>query len=70
VPVRLALPAAVDKRRIVWPYAITVGAYHLVALLALLPWYFSWTGVVLAVLGLYVFGSLGINLGAILLSCG
>ncbi len=62
MPVRLALPAAVDKRRIVWPYAITVGAYHLVALLALLPWYFSWTGVVLAVLGLYVFGSLGINL--------
>ncbi|HEY0181382.1 MAG TPA: fatty acid desaturase [Rhodopila sp.] len=59
---RLALPAAVDRRRIVWSYAITVGVYHLVALLAVLPWFFSWTGVVLAVLGLYVFGSLGINL--------
>jgi stearoyl-CoA desaturase (delta-9 desaturase) len=52
----------VDRRRIVWSYAITVGVYHLVALLGLVPWFFSWTGVVLAVLGLYVFGSLGINL--------
>jgi fatty-acid desaturase len=59
---RLPLPAAVDRRRIVWSYAITVGLYHLIAALALLPWFFSWTGVVLAILGLYVFGSLGINL--------
>jgi fatty-acid desaturase len=36
--------------------------YHLIAVLAVLPWLFSWTGVVLVVLGLYVFGSLGINL--------
>jgi fatty-acid desaturase len=46
----------------VWPYALTVGIYHLIAALAVLPWLFSWTGVVLVVLGLYVFGSLGINL--------
>ncbi|MFO1025733.1 MAG: fatty acid desaturase [Acetobacteraceae bacterium] len=61
--VRLALPAAVDRRRIVWSYAVTVGLYHLLALLALLPWMFSWTGVVLALVGTYVFGGLGINLG-------
>jgi fatty-acid desaturase len=59
---RLKPPAAVDRQRIVWSYAITVLVYHLLALLALLPGLFSWTGVVLAVLGLYVFGSLGINL--------
>jgi fatty-acid desaturase len=59
---RLPLPAAVDRHRIVWSYAITVGVYHLVALVALLPWFFSWTGVVLAVAGIYVFGGLGINL--------
>jgi fatty-acid desaturase len=59
---RLKPPAAVDRHRIVWSYAITVVVYHLLALLALLPGLFSWTGVVLAVLGLYVFGSLGINL--------
>ena len=60
--IRLPLPAAVDRRRIVWSYAITVGTYHAVALLALLPWFFSWTGVGLAVAGIYVFGGLGINL--------
>jgi fatty-acid desaturase len=58
----LPLPAAVDRRRIAWAYVVTVGLYHLVALLALVPWFFSWTGVVLAVLGLYVFATLGINL--------
>jgi fatty-acid desaturase len=58
----LPLPAAVDRHRIIWSYAITVGVYHLLAALALLPWLFSWTGVVLAILGLYVFGTLGINL--------
>jgi len=30
--------------------------------LAALPWFFSWTGVVLAIAGVQVFGSLGINL--------
>ncbi len=61
-PHRLALPTAVDRRRIVWSYAMTVGLYHLVAVLAVLPWFFSWAGLVLAVVGVYVFGGLGINL--------
>ena len=60
---RLRLPAAVDRSRVVWSYAITVGLYHLVALLAVLPWFFSWTGLILGALGIFVFGSLGINLG-------
>ena len=60
---RLPLPKAVDRRRVLWPYMGTVGVYHLVALLALLPWFFSWTGVILAFAGTYVFGALGINLG-------
>ena len=59
---RLKLPAAVNTHRVVWPYAITVGVFHGLALLALLPWFFSATGVVLAIGGVYVFGSLGINL--------
>jgi fatty-acid desaturase len=59
---RLSLPAAVDRRRVVWSYTVTVVVYHLIALLALLPWLFSWTGVVLAIAGVYVFGGLGINL--------
>ena len=36
---------------------------HLLASLALFPWFFSWTGVVLLVVGIYVFGILGINVG-------
>jgi fatty-acid desaturase len=58
----VAYPGGVTPRQIEWSYAITVTLYHLLALLAVLPWLFSWTGVVLAVLGLYVFGTLGINL--------
>jgi stearoyl-CoA desaturase (delta-9 desaturase) len=34
---------------------------HALALLALVPALFSWTGVILALVGLYVFGTLGIN---------
>jgi fatty-acid desaturase len=36
---------------------------HLVGLLAFLPWFFSWTGVFLAILGIYVFSVLGMNIG-------
>jgi len=41
-------------------YAFTVA--HLIAGLAFFPWFFSWTGVVLCVAGMYIFGVLGINL--------
>jgi stearoyl-CoA desaturase (delta-9 desaturase) len=61
-PQRLPLPAAVNLRRVAWPAAIWIVGYHLLALLAFVPWFFSWTGVVLAILGLYIFGSLGISL--------
>jgi len=50
------------RTRIVWFYAIVVVALHALALLALLPWLFSWTGVALLIAGVYVFGGLGINL--------
>jgi stearoyl-CoA desaturase (delta-9 desaturase) len=55
-----ARPTAVS--RIDWPYAITVVAFHLIAVLAVLPWFFSWTGVILFILGDYFAGVLGINL--------
>jgi fatty-acid desaturase len=34
---------------------------HLLAMLAFMPWLFSWTGVVVCFAGLYVFGTLGVN---------
>lgn len=58
----LAYPEAVRHRKILWVYLISIVTFHLLALFALVPWLFSWTGVALALAGLYVFGTLGINL--------
>ena len=58
----LPLPIGANQRRINWRYAFAVGSYHLLALLALLPWFFSPAGAALAVIGVYVFGAAGINL--------
>lgn len=59
---QLEHPAGAKGQRIAWPYLITIALYHLVALLAFLPWFFSWTGVIVAWLGLLVFGTFGINI--------
>lgn len=48
--------------RIRWTYAVSIVLIHIAALLAFVPWLFSWTGLVLCVAGLYVFGTLGVNL--------
>ena len=40
-----------------------IVGYHLLALLACIPWLFSWPGLGLALAGTYVFGTLGINIG-------
>src|SRR5687767_4076704 len=50
------------KGRIVWRYALVIVAVHALATLAVVPWLFSWTGVVLLIAGLYFYGTLGINL--------
>jgi fatty-acid desaturase len=55
-------PSLPQRNRIYWPYAISVAVFHLIALLALVPWFFSWTGVILCILGDYLIGVLGINL--------
>jgi fatty-acid desaturase len=60
---RLPLPEGIRPLRIAWVRASVLAFYHTVALLALLPWFFSWTGATLAVLGFYVFGAGGISLG-------
>ena len=61
-PNQLLAPEAVEVRRIAYFPAFWLASYHLIALLAFFPWFFSWTGVILAVLGDYFFGVLGINL--------
>ncbi len=59
---RLDRPLSAQNSRLLWPYVVGLGGIHLLALLAFIPWLFSWSGVALAVAGLYVFGTLGINL--------
>lgn len=66
--IKLLLPESVlasapttDKLRIRWAYTLSIAAIHLLALLAFVPWLFSWTGFAACLLGLYIFGTLGVN---------
>lgn len=59
----IARETSPGRSRIKWDLVIGVAGYHALALLALVPSFFSWTGIVLCILGHYVFGVLGINLG-------
>ena len=59
---RLDVPATVAAGTIDWPYAVSFVLYHVLALLALVPWLFSWAGLTAFLLGIYVFGTLGVNL--------
>jgi fatty-acid desaturase len=60
---RLPLPETVNRKKILWSYAIPVCAFHLLLPLAFVPWLFSWTGLILVPLGNYIFCSLGIGAG-------
>lgn len=50
------------QRQIAWEYAGPIALLHVLCLLAFVPWLFSWTGVVLFLVGVYAFGGIGINL--------
>ena len=57
------LPEGARPLRINLPYLIVIGAVHLLSLLVLDPWYFSWAGVLSLVFGYFLFGILGITVG-------
>ncbi|MEM6749287.1 MAG: fatty acid desaturase [Planctomycetota bacterium] len=59
---KLPLPDEVEPGSIHWTYAIPIVAIHAAALLAAVPWLFSWTGLIVMVLGVHVFGQ-GITIG-------
>ena len=59
---RIKIPESAQPLRLARIDATGIAAIHLIALLAFVPWFFSWAGAVLAILGLYVFGTLGISL--------
>jgi stearoyl-CoA desaturase (delta-9 desaturase) len=49
------------RSRINWVNVVGISIYHLVALLAFLPYFFSWAGVATALVAVFVFNTLGIN---------
>jgi stearoyl-CoA desaturase (delta-9 desaturase) len=60
--IALLTAAAVPRRRkIAWRYTLVLIGVHLAAAFAFVPWFFSWTGVILAVIGLHLFGIIGIT---------
>ena len=61
-PATLPLPLGASERRVNWRYVSAVGTYHLLALLAFVPWFYSTSGAVLAFIGVYVYGACGMNL--------
>ncbi|EMI23884.1 Stearoyl-CoA 9-desaturase [Rhodopirellula europaea SH398] len=51
------------KRSIRWDYTIFFVALHLLTLLVLMPYFFSWAGVAAFVVGVVVFGQMAIPIG-------
>jgi stearoyl-CoA desaturase (delta-9 desaturase) len=49
--------------RVNMPVLAGIVNFHLLALLACVPWLFSWSGLAWAVCGNYLFGTLGISIG-------
>jgi len=54
---------AARPRQLDWYYVTGVAGIHVLALLALFPWFFSWTGLLVALIGMFVFGTLGTCVG-------
>lgn len=46
----------------IWMYILAIGLFHVVALLAFVPWFFTWTGLIVMLVGVHFFGDIGINL--------
>lgn len=59
----LALPDGVQPYRIDWLNTLTITTFHALALLALMPMFFNWTAVIVAVIAARLFGLIGINIG-------
>ncbi len=58
---RLPLPDTVVRGQVCWTYAVTIALIHALALAAVVPWLFSWTGLIVMIVGVHVFGQ-AINL--------
>lgn len=61
-PSAASLPYPQPKGRFLWEYAVAIWGVHLLACLAFVPWVFTWTGLIVMLVGWYAFGS-AINVG-------
>ncbi|MFZ5732805.1 MAG: acyl-CoA desaturase [Pseudomonadota bacterium] len=61
IPNRLPLPSGVMPLQPDWPNIFLIGGYHIAAVLAFLPIYFTWTGVIVAIVTARLTGLIGIN---------
>lgn len=59
----LEIPEASQPVAIEWDYLAALALVHAAALLAFLPWFFSWVGVAAAIAGHFLFGMLGVTIG-------
>ena len=59
----LPRPKKTQPKKLIWRYVIVLTAVHLVSLLAFIPWFFTWSGLTVAILGHFIFGMLGITIG-------
>jgi fatty-acid desaturase len=58
----LRKPPGVLPPRILWIYAIPITLFHVLCLLAFVPYFFSWSAVIVCIIGIHVFGDFGINI--------
>lgn len=56
------VPPPVIPYRLNWTYSITIAIVHVLGLLALIPYLFSWTAFIVFLIGIHVFGQ-GITIG-------
>ena len=59
---QLPLPEGVKPFQLNWPNIIVIGLYHVVAITAFMPGFFSWSGLIVAIVGTHLCGLFGINL--------
>lgn len=52
----LPLPATVRRKQVLWLYVAAFATIHVLALLAFVPWLFSWTGLAICLLGIHFVG--------------
>jgi len=58
-----ALPAQQEYGAVRWDYGVVFVTLHVLALCALLPWFWSWAGLIAFLVGVVIFGQMAIPIG-------